>query len=81
MHTDLRLMGVDVVVRELWGISAHRPTACNRSRSGSQRCAPGFLSRLQSGNHMSLIRGVLLAGQFRTQHQLNTMSAEDSATP
>ena len=26
---------------------------------------------------MSLIRGVLLAGQFRTQHELNTMSADD----
>ena len=26
---------------------------------------------------MSLIRGVLLAGQFRTQHELNTMSDED----
>lgn len=26
---------------------------------------------------MSLIRGVLLAGQFRTQHQLNTMPAAD----
>jgi hypothetical protein len=26
---------------------------------------------------MSLIRGVLLAGQFRTQHDLGTMSAED----
>jgi hypothetical protein len=26
---------------------------------------------------MSLIRGVLLAGQFRTQHQINTMSHDD----
>jgi hypothetical protein len=26
---------------------------------------------------MSLIRGVLLAGKFRTQHQLNTMSGDD----
>src|SRR6476659_5870189 len=26
---------------------------------------------------MSLIRGVLLAGKFRTQHELNNMSAED----
>ena len=26
---------------------------------------------------MSLIRGVLLAGKFRTQHELNTMSTED----
>src|SRR5215216_1789376 len=26
---------------------------------------------------MSLIRGVLLAGKFRTQHELNEMSADD----
>ena len=26
---------------------------------------------------MSLIRGVLLAGPFRTQHELGAMSAED----
>ena len=26
---------------------------------------------------MSLIRGVLLAGRFRSQHQLNTMSPDD----
>src|SRR5690242_6134911 len=26
---------------------------------------------------MSLIRGILLAGQFRTQHELNGMSSED----